>query len=327
MTPASWPCPLPTGGFVQEYALVCDRQRPQRLLIVPALFDESNKLRRLTVEVMRRLDAHGVDCFLPDLPGCNESLQPLNRQTPAAWLDAVTAVARHFGATHALGIRGGCLFTPASLPCWHYAPVKAASILRQMMRARILASREAGREEFREDLAATAHRQGIELAGYPLGADFYRDFETMLPDPSATLIAQEDVGGSSLWLRAEPDEDPSQSHALARILREAIGDAVHVLRRQAHHRAAGRIEGEGVGVRQADLNRGFGRRLFRLALGVTKFLVQQIDLFLHDLVAVLQRTHHRLLLDELFSQRLVFRAKGGIIRFAARRQRNQQHAQ
>jgi len=34
-------------------------------------------MRRFTVEVMRRLDNAGIDSFLPDLPGGNESSQAL----------------------------------------------------------------------------------------------------------------------------------------------------------------------------------------------------------------------------------------------------------
>jgi hypothetical protein len=222
MKSAIWPCPLPGGGTAEEFALVCDQGRARRLLIVPALFDEGNRMRRFTVEVMRRLDVGGVDSFLPDLPGCNESLQPLDRQTPADWHSAVATAARYFGATHVLGIRGGCLFTPASLPAFHYAPLKAASTLRQMLRARILSAREAGREESREQLAELAATQGITLAGYPLGADFYRDFEPMVPAGDATLIAQEQLGGSGLWLRAEPDENAEQADALAALLLAAI---------------------------------------------------------------------------------------------------------
>ncbi|MCT2399971.1 hypothetical protein [Novosphingobium mangrovi (ex Huang et al. 2023)] len=218
MTPASWPCPLPDGDISQEYALAFDGGREHRLLIIPALFDEGNRLRRLTVEVMRRLDASGIDSVVPDLPGCNESLQQLERQNVPGWFEATAAAARHFGATHVLGIRGGCLFTPQGLPTWHYVPAKAASILRQMIRARILASREAGREEVRERLSEMAPTSGIELAGYRLGADFYRHFEPMVPDPAATVIAQEAIGGSGLWLRAEPDEDSSQADALAAVL-------------------------------------------------------------------------------------------------------------
>lgn len=227
MTPSSWLCPLPGGSVSEEYALSCDRGRPVRLMIVPALFDEGNRMRRFTVEAMRMLDAGdgadgGIDSFLPDLPGCNESLQPLDRQDPTDWLDAMTAAARHFAATHVLGIRGGCLFTPAGLPALHYAPAKAASILRQMVRARILSSREAGREERREDLAAMATEHGITLAGYALGPDFYRHFEPMSPNPDATVIAQEQLGGSGLWLRAEPDENAAQSQTLAASVARAL---------------------------------------------------------------------------------------------------------
>lgn len=218
MTPASWPCPLPGGGTSEEAALQFDASRKARLLIVPALFDEGNRMRRFTVEVMRRLDRAGIDSFLPDLPGCTESLQPLEAQDPTDWLDAMTAAARHFGASHALGVRGGCLFTPDRLPALHYAPVKAASILRQMVRARMLASREAGREESRDQLTQDALSHGITLAGYGLGADFYRHFEPMTANAEATLIPQEQVGGSGLWLRAEPDENDAQADALAAIV-------------------------------------------------------------------------------------------------------------
>lgn len=225
MTPLSWPCPQPGGGIAQEYALTFDRERSARLLVVPALFDEANKLRRLTAEVVRRLDGAGIDSFLPDYPGCNESLQPLDTQTCDDWRDAMAAAARHFGATHVLGIRGGCLFTPSSIPCWHYAPVKAASIMRQMVRARILATREAGREETREDLMELASVQGIELAGHRLGAEFAAEFEKLEPAAceNVTEIGQDLVGGSGLWLRAEPGDSAGQADALAAALAMGIG--------------------------------------------------------------------------------------------------------
>ncbi|MDE8653545.1 hypothetical protein [Novosphingobium album (ex Liu et al. 2023)] len=220
MIALTWPCPLAGGGVAREYALAFDRTRERRLLIVPALFDEANRLRRLTVETMRRLDAAGIDSVLPDLPGCNESLQALRIQEPQDWSDAMAAAAAHFGATHVLGIRGGCLFTPTRLPAWHYAPAKGASLLRQMLRARILASREAGREETREGLMELALREGIELTGHRLGAEFVRQFEQLVPgtDPRIGQIAQEAIGGSGLWLRAEPGESPTQADALAAIL-------------------------------------------------------------------------------------------------------------
>ena len=218
-----WPCPLPGGGTTEEMALTFDQLRRWRLLIVPALFDEANRMRRLTVEVMRRLDNAGVDSFLPDLPGCNESRQPLEAQTPEAWRSAVVAAAKHFRASHVLGIRGGGLLLSAQLPGWRYAPVNGASILRQLLRARILASREAGVSETQEGLLAEASELGLELAGYRLGAEFIRAFQTLTPAIAASIseIGQDMLGGGGLWLRAEPGDDRGQADALAAIL--AIG--------------------------------------------------------------------------------------------------------
>ena len=218
MTFASWPCPS-----ADEMALCFDQDRAHRLLIIPALFDETNRLRRLTVDVMRRLNGAGIDCFLPDLPGTNESLQPLADQTPSSWQVAMTTAATHFRATHVLGIRGGALLMPPGLPGWRYAPVKGSTILRQMLRSRVIAAREAGLAETQDGLLERGLRDGIELAGYRLGADFLREFQSLLPAVAAgtTDIDQEMVGGSGLWLRAEPDEDRAQADTLAAIL--AVG--------------------------------------------------------------------------------------------------------
>ena len=193
-----------------------------RLLIVPALFDEANRLRRFCAEVMRRLDRGGVDSFLPDFPGTNESLGGLGDQDAETWRAAMTAAADHFGATHVLALRGGCLFTPPGLPAWHYAPVKGANILRAMIRARILASRETGKDENREALTGAAQDHGIVLAGHALGPGLFRDLDALAPDPAVAIITQEQLGGSGLWLRAEPDEDATQADALAALLIEGM---------------------------------------------------------------------------------------------------------
>lgn len=212
---ASYPCP---GGDA-EFTLAFDKGRPHRLLIVPALFEEANRLRRLTVEVMRRLDAAGIDSFLPDLPGCNESLQGLEAQTLESWRAAMAAAAGHFAATHVLGIRGGALVQP-DLPGWRYAPVKGANLLRQMLRARIVVSRELGLSETQEDLLKAGSRDGLELVGYRLGPALLGGLQAAEPAPAAD-IDQDMVGGSGLWLRAEPGEDRAQADALAAIL--AVG--------------------------------------------------------------------------------------------------------
>ena len=212
---AAWPAP---DG--EEYAVAFDRGRERRVLVLPALFDEANKLRHLTVEAMRRLDEAGIDTFLPDLPGCNESVAALEDQTLQGWREAAAAAAGHFEATHVLALRGGALCDPADLPVWRYAPATGASILRAMLRARVISSKEAGREESREAILEQGRATGLELAGYRLGAAMVRELEVAEPSGGAALanIAQSDLGGAGLWLRAEPDHDPAQAAALAAIV-------------------------------------------------------------------------------------------------------------
>lgn len=221
----TWPCPAADAATVQEYAISFDADRAKRLLIVPALFDEANRLRRLTVEVMRRLDGAGIDTFLPDLPGCSESLQDLSRIALEHWASAMVAAARHFRASHVLAIRGGALIVPQALPGWRYAPVNGATILRQMLRMRILASRELGREETQGSLLEQGLADGLELAGYHLSPAMVAGLQSATPpeETEQSIIGQDMIGGSPLWLRAEPDEDRDQADALAAVV--ALGIA------------------------------------------------------------------------------------------------------
>ena len=75
--------------------------------MLPAWFDEGNKLRHFTVEVMRRLDGAGIDSFLPDLPGCNESLAPLEQQTLESWRTEAAEAALALLRNARAGDRGG----------------------------------------------------------------------------------------------------------------------------------------------------------------------------------------------------------------------------
>ena len=211
---AAWPTP---AG--EEYAVAFDKARAHRLLVLPAWFDEGNKLRHFTVEVMRRLDGSGIDSFLPDLPGCNESLAPLEQQTLESWRAEASEAAWHFSATHALAIRAAAAIAP-DLPGWRYAPQAAGSQLRSLLRARILSAREAGREEDRDTLLSEGRERGLELAGYRLGPEMVAALtEADLPAPGRQRdIAQSDIGGPGLWLRAEPEHDPKQADALAAIV-------------------------------------------------------------------------------------------------------------
>ncbi|AKM07417.1 hypothetical protein [Pelagerythrobacter marensis] len=191
---------------------------------MPALFDEANKLRRLTVEVMRRLAEDGIGTVLADFPGCNESRRPLTAQTLEGWRQAALAASDHFGASHVLTMRGGALLAPADMPGWNYAPIAGRQVLRPMLRARTLSAREAGAEETIRDLELLGRSDGIELAGWTLGRALFCALETAtLPDESAQMrIEQDMIGGSGLWMRAEPGESRDQADALAAAIAQGI---------------------------------------------------------------------------------------------------------
>jgi len=212
---AAWP-----SANGDEYALAFDRGREQRVLVLPALFDEANKTRQLVTQAMRRLDGAGIDSFLPDLPGCNESLAPLDAQALASWRNAGASAAKHFGATHLLTIRASAILAPPGLPGWRYAPTGGANALRALLRARVISAREAGEDLTTDALLETGRAAGLDLAGYRLGAELVRDLErAMLPDSGRLAdIEQSMIGSPAPWLRAEPDFDPAQADALAAIL-------------------------------------------------------------------------------------------------------------
>jgi len=245
VAPLAWPCPLPGGGTAGEWALALETGALEtgtletgaaretgaahRLLVVPALFDEGNRLRRLTVSTMRYLAAAGIDCFLPDLPGLNESMAQLAIQTPGDWQLAMEGAARHFEATHVLAMRGGALVAPRGRAghirqIWHYAPTSGASQLKHMLRARILAAREAGLSETTEALLAQGRTCGLILSGYRLGADFIREMQGLVvaKSPDIVTLDQAMLPGAGLWLRAEPGEDAEQAQMLAAIIHAGI---------------------------------------------------------------------------------------------------------
>lgn len=222
MNLGSYPCPQPNGSSADEYALVFDRPSAQRLLIVPALFDEGHRMRRLCFDVMRRLDRSGIASMLPDLPGTNESTANLAALALSDWVAATTSAAHSFGATHVLALRGGGLVAPIGLPGWHYGPVKGASLLRTLVRGRVLSSREAGRNESGETLLIEAQENGIELAGYHLSPAMLQQLQAALPATALFEIELDLLGGSPLWLRAEPDADLAQADALAAYLAGAM---------------------------------------------------------------------------------------------------------
>jgi hypothetical protein len=218
----TWTCPG-RDGPTEEFALAFDRQRRHRLLIVPPLFAEMNRTRRLLAQTMRALDGHGIDAMLPDLPGTNESLQPFFGQSLHGWRTAMARAAQGFAATHVLAVRGGALIFPNALPGWVLEPLMGSAILRQMLRARVLSAREAGRHEDSAGLLELGRSEGVMLAGYDLGPALIAGLESARPlDEGQREIRQAELGGGALWLRAEPGDDPAQAARLAAIVAEGI---------------------------------------------------------------------------------------------------------
>lgn len=217
MKVSAWPCTAP-GGSGEEFALIAGPDdATARVLIVPALFEEANRTRRMLVEAMRGLAEAGIASVLPDLPGCTESLAPLERQSLRDWRVAIATATAQFFVTHVLSLRGGALLSPVDLPGWHFEPIGGAQVLRPMLRARTVAAREEGRAETMDGLLAEGRERGIELAGYRLGAALVRDLVAAKASvcPGQTVLTLDELGGAALWLRSEPGEDAALSAALA----------------------------------------------------------------------------------------------------------------
>ena len=217
----TWPCKSADGHVSEELAVHLKTEGSTfRVLVIPPLFAEHNLMRRQLVEVMRQLHSARVDCVLPDLPGQNESLEPLSKQTLGCWRDAVVEASRTFDATSILAVRSGALLVPENAEGWLYAAQPGAKLLKGMIRARVIASREAGVTESSDDLFKLGRQEGITLGGWQIGASMFGELEAATT-PAQTKwveIAQKDVGGPGLWLRAEPDENAAQAAKLAEII-------------------------------------------------------------------------------------------------------------
>ena len=212
----------------KELCLCTATRSSRRVLLVPPLFDEMNRMRRMLVDVMHALEDLDTAGFLPDLPGTNESLVALEQVHLADWRNALQACARQHHISHIASFRGGALAVAELQTArhWIFSPVKGATILRTMMRTRVAADRESGLSTSLADLTAEAETGPLELAGNILGSDLFAQLNAAdIPEMDNQRIvrlesdgkpADGHIPGSSLWLRAEPDDDRAMSSAIAR---------------------------------------------------------------------------------------------------------------
>ena len=207
-----------TGGHSEYCLRIGTADVARTILIVPPLFDEMNRTRKLLVDAMRALASGGICTVLPDLPGCNESLADLSAQSLDSWRQAVCDCTRQLSATHIASLRGGCLIDDGvNVPLWRLAPVKGASLLKRMLRTRIAADRENGVSTTAEQVIEDAKSGPIALSGNLLGQHMLATLESAEPVARANIheVALSDISGTPLWLRAEPGDDHAMAAAMA----------------------------------------------------------------------------------------------------------------
>ena len=203
-----------------EHVLCFGAEYSRQILIIPPLFDEMNRCRRMLVQAMRGLAERNVGSLLIDLPGCNESLAALEQQSLTTWREAVSAAASQLGATHIASLRGGVLIDGGAidLPHWRLAPAKGSSLLKTMIRTRIAGDKEAGKATSEAGLMDNVKTAPIELAGNLLGPAMVSELANAEPAEVAQMTVRalgQGIAGSTLWLRAEPQDDPAMSAAIA----------------------------------------------------------------------------------------------------------------
>lgn len=193
----------------------------RRILIIPPLFNEMNRVRHTLVDAMRKLAGEGVASALLDLPGCNESSATLEDQSLGSWHNALATAGDTFGATHFFAIRGGCLIHGSRvLPTMHLAPAKGVSLLKILIRTRIGGDKEVGISTTAESLTEAARSGPVELAGNLIGPQLWADLEGALPTGSHNVfeVKLDAMSGTPLWLRAEPQHDAAMAEGLAATL-------------------------------------------------------------------------------------------------------------
>lgn len=223
----TWTCERPNGRTSKELAIQMEVEGDEsgaRILIIPALFDEANSLRRQSAMIMRGLRERNIPSVLPDFPGMNESIAPFSEQTLSQWQADAEQAAKHFSVTHILAIRGGALIAPRSFTGWLYAPPTGARLMRNMLRAQVLALRESGEQVTTPELGERGAAEGIGLAGWSFGAQLFGELQSAKADTNSNyaIIEQSEIGGAGLWLRAEAGEDKQQAVAIADLLATRI---------------------------------------------------------------------------------------------------------
>jgi hypothetical protein len=191
------------GG--SEYLLRHGAGSSITFLVLPALFEEANRMRRFTVSVMRNLADQGIGTILPDLPGTGESESALADVSLQDWRDAVSALAANMMGS--IAIRGGCLLDETLTNRWRLAPDNGERLLRDMTRATAFSEGISASQ-----IDARARTTPTRLAGNLISPALYTALHNAVPVDGAHVTT---VEGPKLWRAAEPGDDPSFARVIA----------------------------------------------------------------------------------------------------------------
>lgn len=178
---------------------------PVTLLVLPALFEEANRMRRFTVSVMRHLAMQNIGTILPDLPGTGDSETAICDTILSDWQDAVSALAADVWGS--ISFRGGALLDGACNKRWQLAPETGERLLRDMVRATAFSGDTSVAELDRE-----AGIRPTRLVGNLISPAMF------LALRNATVVSGayvSDVAGPKLWRSAEPGDDAAFAERVA----------------------------------------------------------------------------------------------------------------
>lgn len=203
-------------------------------VLLPPLFEEANRTRRLMAGMARALAAKGIASVMPDLPGQGDSVvDGVRLATLREALDAaVDAAAGGDGALpYAVSVRSGALVDPLARVAgrWRFAPQTGEELLRDLGRIRQAATGTAF------DPAAHFHAtEPVEIAGHRIAGAMLVELATAVGFAGAASLrtvrlasdprpADARVDGAPLWRRTEPGDDPALAERLAADVAEWIG--------------------------------------------------------------------------------------------------------
>lgn len=201
-------------------------------IILPPLFEEHNRTRRLMVELARALAASGLNAVIPDLPGQGESMTPTEYATIEAWQAATAALiatVSEGGPPHLASLRGAAILdsVPGTASVWRFAPVPGRAVLNDLRRAEAVSGR-------RDWSGFSIDSPPARLVGNAINWALYAGLEGHSalgtpPVPLRTLrlesdpaLADRKLAGAPLWRRAEPGDDAELARALADDLAEWV---------------------------------------------------------------------------------------------------------